>query len=625
MAPLTKASGVRARQSGAGGVRARLRRAAGVWLGGIVRRALATLARAEAEALRGAFQGCGEGVEIHPSVTILEPGGLSLGNNVFIGEDSVLHAEGGLQIRDNVHISRRVVIYASDHEFRAGIAPTGETRGGAAWSAVQASTARADPAQVSAVQASMARADPAQVGVVQTSTARTDPVRVGAVQAGVAQASTARADPVRVDVAHGGPPQAATVRPVATETGAAEMGAAEGGTAEAGAAEVSEALPFGPRRRWRQVVIGRNVWIGMNAMILPGVRIGDNAIVGMGAVVARDVAPGEIVGQGPHRVLGRRDPAASAASEASAHYGGRAGRPLAPEAVAAFRRTGRAALPPMVFVATTGRAGSKTLATWLAGHPRIDARHEPRLQLIAWSTDYAEGRIDRAALTARLADLLLDGTVYETGRIRVEVDQKIYNLIPLLAEIVPEARFVWLVRSAEAVVASTTGRGWYADGPGMQQALDIAWYYEGFRVQGDKVWPPVPGWGAMTPFAKNAWYWGHVNGVIRQAFAALPAERRMVLRLEDLARQAGPLAAFLGVEALAGPVPSVNGAIHGRHLAAAWSAEERAAFRTWCAPLMDVLYGGGRADEPGAGTPGVAMPGAHAPRVARPEAGHAEC
>ncbi len=45
----------------------------------------------------------------------------------------------------------------------------------------------------------------------------------------------------------------------------------------------------------KPVVIGRNVWIGAHAVILPGVTIGDNAIVGAGAVVTRDVAPGAVV------------------------------------------------------------------------------------------------------------------------------------------------------------------------------------------------------------------------------------------------------------------------------------------------------------------------------------------
>jgi maltose O-acetyltransferase len=37
------------------------------------------------------------------------------------------------------------------------------------------------------------------------------------------------------------------------------------------------------------VVLGRNVWIGGGAILLPGVTLGDNAVVGAGSVVTRDV------------------------------------------------------------------------------------------------------------------------------------------------------------------------------------------------------------------------------------------------------------------------------------------------------------------------------------------------
>src|SRR5262249_48709162 len=45
----------------------------------------------------------------------------------------------------------------------------------------------------------------------------------------------------------------------------------------------------------RPVTIGRNVWIGAAAIILPGVTVGDDAIVGAGAVVTRDVRSGATV------------------------------------------------------------------------------------------------------------------------------------------------------------------------------------------------------------------------------------------------------------------------------------------------------------------------------------------
>ncbi len=51
----------------------------------------------------------------------------------------------------------------------------------------------------------------------------------------------------------------------------------------------------------RPVRIGRNVWIGGGAIILPGVTIGDDAIVGAGGVVTRDVPDGVTVTGNPAR------------------------------------------------------------------------------------------------------------------------------------------------------------------------------------------------------------------------------------------------------------------------------------------------------------------------------------
>lgn len=53
------------------------------------------------------------------------------------------------------------------------------------------------------------------------------------------------------------------------------------------------------------IKIGDNVWIGANAVILPGVTIGENSVVAAGAVVSSDVPESVVVGGVPARVLKR--------------------------------------------------------------------------------------------------------------------------------------------------------------------------------------------------------------------------------------------------------------------------------------------------------------------------------
>ena len=67
---------------------------------------------------------------------------------------------------------------------------------------------------------------------------------------------------------------------------------------------------FDPRSWERELrgdtVIGNDVWIGMEAIILPGVTVGDGAIIGARAVVAADVPAYAIVAGNPAHVIKRR-------------------------------------------------------------------------------------------------------------------------------------------------------------------------------------------------------------------------------------------------------------------------------------------------------------------------------
>lgn len=54
------------------------------------------------------------------------------------------------------------------------------------------------------------------------------------------------------------------------------------------------------------IVIGNDVWIGYEAVIMPGVHIGDGAIIGTRALVTKDVPPYAIVGGVPAKVIRKR-------------------------------------------------------------------------------------------------------------------------------------------------------------------------------------------------------------------------------------------------------------------------------------------------------------------------------
>ncbi len=51
--------------------------------------------------------------------------------------------------------------------------------------------------------------------------------------------------------------------------------------------------------------IGKGVWIGANATVLPGVTIGDHAVIAAGAVVTKDVPPNTLAGGVPAKMIKR--------------------------------------------------------------------------------------------------------------------------------------------------------------------------------------------------------------------------------------------------------------------------------------------------------------------------------
>lgn len=57
----------------------------------------------------------------------------------------------------------------------------------------------------------------------------------------------------------------------------------------------------------RDIIIEDNVFVGANAIILPGITIHSNSIIGAGCVVSKDVPEGTVVAGNPMRKIGNFD------------------------------------------------------------------------------------------------------------------------------------------------------------------------------------------------------------------------------------------------------------------------------------------------------------------------------
>lgn len=73
-----------------------------------------------------------------------------------------------------------------------------------------------------------------------------------------------------------------------------------------GAFETALPLAEYPWRQSGDTVLGHDIWIGMDALVMPGIRIGHGAVIGARAVVTRDVPDYAVVAGNPARVVRRR-------------------------------------------------------------------------------------------------------------------------------------------------------------------------------------------------------------------------------------------------------------------------------------------------------------------------------
>lgn len=87
--------------------------------------------------------------------------------------------------------------------------------------------------------------------------------------------------------------------------------------------------PLDPETRQRDVLAGEHrpvvleddVFVGMNSLILKGVRIGRGAVIGAGSVVTKNVPPGVVVAGNPARITRRLTGGARPGSAESAEEG----------------------------------------------------------------------------------------------------------------------------------------------------------------------------------------------------------------------------------------------------------------------------------------------------------------
>jgi hypothetical protein len=200
------------------------------------------------------------------------------------------------------------------------------------------------------------------------------------------------------------------------------------------------------------------------------------------------------------------------------------------------------------FIASSGRSGTAMLQKALSAEADIEMHHEFAVHTIQpLAVKRYLGLIDSREATRTLNEVYGAAIAASSRRLWGDSSNKISWLIPELAALLPDAKFIHLVRDGRKVASSYFHKladECYDD---CSNALMQA-HYDGLEPAPPpekKYWWPVP--RRSDPLAKDfqtykqfqrvTWHWAEINRVIAASLAMLASERTLFVRLEDLRSQ----------------------------------------------------------------------------------------
>ena len=199
------------------------------------------------------------------------------------------------------------------------------------------------------------------------------------------------------------------------------------------------------------------------------------------------------------------------------------------------------------FIVSSGRSGTAMLHKALAAAGDVEMHHEYAVQI----TQPLAVRRYLGLIESRKALQILDETHgaairHSTASHWGDSSNKLSWIIPELAQLLPEAKFVHLVRDGRKVAGSyfrKLGDECYDD---RSTAILQAHYDDPATAAAPppekKYWWPVPrrddaranAFRRYNQFERICWHWAEINRVILDELARLPKTRQLFVRLEDL-------------------------------------------------------------------------------------------
>lgn len=179
-----------------------------------------------------------------------------------------------------------------------------------------------------------------------------------------------------------------------------------------------------------------------------------------------------------------------------------------------------------IFILSTGRTGTKTLARLLDLSDRVSAFHEPTPQLLVerkrarWEVHKDKKKYRKIFARARGASLF---NAVRHRKVYAETSARLTFFAPVIADLLPRAKFIYIHRSPTEIVRSGMRRGWYVDHP-----ADYA------RVKPVVSEEASARWNDWDAFSKICWYWNVYNRFALNFCDYVEETRVLTLRAEEI-------------------------------------------------------------------------------------------
>lgn len=194
---------------------------------------------------------------------------------------------------------------------------------------------------------------------------------------------------------------------------------------------------------------------------------------------------------------------------------------------------------PYVFVLSTGRCGTRLITNILSASPRLRVEHNPKPELEYVSSVIHRDNVCREALKIGVLAARFDLFFLDTllrGKIYVETNNRISFFAPALAELLPNSKFIHLVRNPADFVRSGMRRGYYTQDVVQYQRLDGSCHFT---------------WNAFSRMEKVAWEWNEINLKIEDFKTDVDANRVLTVNSECLYKESATTFSifdFIGVK-----------------------------------------------------------------------------